>query len=839
MIHLKCIKEKLFASLIIFAIISSSTVFAREIYVTKNGNDTNDGSHANPYLTISKAAAVAVAGDIVYIGKGTYEETLTPANSGSAGNPIVFQSIQGEKVIITAMQALSGFELDEGSIYKKTVDWTLGQDNFVMNGDIAMDLARWPNNEDGLPFTKDSRRNSGGSSSDVSFGANLRSSSIPNIDWTGGAVWFYGDKPGSGWIAWKAFITSSSSGRVNFDLDKNPTWIRTFHAPADLGDFYLEGVKGALDFDNEWWFDDESDQLFVRLPGSQAPIDGQVKMRKRKIAINLNNRNYIEIRNLAVFGGSIELKNNASHNVLYGISSFYGNHTQGIFKGFNANKPSVEVRGTRNLIEKCEIAFNAATGVRLGGTFNELKNCHIHDFNYLGSYDAPLVVRDGSDYIVTGNTIYNGGRDGINYNGPRGKISYNDVSRSNLIADDCGTFYTVGAQLGTELHHNWFHDIASSGDKKKAAGIYLDNDAKGFSVHHNVVWNTEWTGVQINWNGEDLNIFNNTFWNNKDGVMGAWHKDGTHFTNVKVWNNLSNSNQWEPQSDKQNNAVLTESPFIDLENHDFRISEGSNTIIDKGKVIEGITDGFIGSAPDIGAYEVGGVPWTAGIDWEPLLGASGLGCYGLPGEKCVNDLNDFDDDGISNDMDICPDTPIGTIVDENGCDIDVDGDGINNDIDQCPETPIGTEVDDYGCNVDADGDGVNNDIDECSDTPTGTEVDEYGCNIDSDGDGVNNDIDECPETPVGLRVDGNGCLITNAHNQVLLSIYPNPTKDYLNINSAKNISHVEVFDLIGHQHYIELIGQNTLNTSLLRSGVFVLKIHFADDSIKFQNFIKK
>ncbi|WP_299440574.1 T9SS type A sorting domain-containing protein [uncultured Aquimarina sp.] len=632
--------------LIIISFCIGGNVFGKDIYVSKTGNDNNSGSIDQPYLTINKAASVAVAGDVVYIGEGTYEETLRPANSGTAGNPIIFQSYMGEKVIITAMEALSGWSQDSGVVYKTTVDWDLGQENFVLNGNVALDLARWPNNEDGKPFTLNSKRNDGGSGGNVINNAFLTSSEIPAIDWTGGSVFFYGDKPGSGWIAWKAFITSSTSGRVNFVLDKNPDWIRTFHAPADGGDFYLEGVKAALDYQNEWWFDKNTKELFVQLPNGTAPQDGMVSMRKREIAINLNGRSYIEVRNLAVFGGAIELKTNSNNNILFGISSFYGNHTQGIFRGFNAGKPSVEVNGTRNNIEKCEIAFSAATGVRLGGSFNELKNNYIHDFNYLGSYDAPLVARGGTDNKILRNTIFNGGRDGINYNGNRCEIAYNDVYKSNLIADDCGTFYTVGGPQNTEIHHNWFHDIASRGSKRKAAGIYLDNDAEAFSVHHNVVWNTEWTGVQINWDGKDIDVFNNTFYNNSD-EMGAWHKEGTSFTNVKVWNNLGFKGEWEPQSDKQNNLVTDPSSFENPGNGNFYLENGSSPI-DQGRVITGITDGFIGANPDVGAYEFNGDNWVAGIDWDITLGPNGLGCYGLPGENedcldstlSVNDIID-------------------------------------------------------------------------------------------------------------------------------------------------------------------------------------------------------
>ncbi len=38
--------------------------------------------------------------------------------------------------------------------------------------------------------------------------------------------------------------------------------------------------------------------------------------------------------------------------------------------------------------------------------------------------------------------------------------------------------------------------------------------------------------------------------------------------------------------------------------------------IDAGVVIPGITDGYVGAAPDIGCFEVGTEGWTAGADWE-------------------------------------------------------------------------------------------------------------------------------------------------------------------------------------------------------------------------------
>jgi len=59
--------------------------------------------------------------------------------------------------------------------------------------------------------------------------------------------------------------------------------------------------------------------------------------------------------------------------------------------------------------------------------------------------------------------------------------------------------------------------------------------------------------------------------------------------------------------------------------------------------------------------------------------------------------------------------------------------------------------------MDSDGDGVTDDLDRCPDTPKGVTVDAKGCPLDSDGDGVADYLDKCPNTPKGATVDARGC----------------------------------------------------------------------------------
>ena len=98
-----------------------------------------------------------------------------------------------------------------------------------------------------------------------------------------------------------------------------------------------------------------------------------------------------------------------------------------------------------------------------------------------------------------------------------------------------------------------------------------------------------------------------------------------------------------------------------------------------------------------------------------------------------------------------------------GCTLpaDSDGDGVTDDLDKCPDTPKGEKVDAGGCPLpkDSDGDGVTDDLDKCPGTPKGEKVDAGGCPLprDSDGDGVTDDLDKCPGTAAGTKVDATGC----------------------------------------------------------------------------------
>jgi len=69
------------------------TYVGNTYYVRTDGSDANSGlsnDAAGAWLTIQKAADTMVAGDMVRVQPGTYLETVTPLNAGTAADPITY-----------------------------------------------------------------------------------------------------------------------------------------------------------------------------------------------------------------------------------------------------------------------------------------------------------------------------------------------------------------------------------------------------------------------------------------------------------------------------------------------------------------------------------------------------------------------------------------------------------------------------------------------------------------------------------------------------------------------------------------------------------------------------
>ena len=210
---------------------------------------------------------------------------------------------------------------------------------------------------------------------------------------------------------------------------------------------------------------------------------------------------------------------------------------------------------------------------------------------------------------------------------------------------------------------------------------------------------------------------------------------------------------------------------------------------------------------------------------------------------------DSDNDGVTDRSDLCPGTLKAMVVDSDGCLVDHDHDGVADIQDQCPNTPDDSEVDKNGCEPDGDGDKVPDSIDQCPNTPVGAKVNTDGCELDQDGDGVNDSHDQCPNTKKGSGIDKNGCPPSEPEKTkplpskvtVLDGVYFPSGTDNLNAASKASLRRVAnqlmrypdmLVKIVG---YTDSSGAHDLNIHLSRVRAYAVMNYLVEQGVNADN----
>ncbi|RKP49874.1 hypothetical protein D7Z26_18770 [Cohnella endophytica] len=585
---------------------------AATYYVATTGSDSNNGtSLGTPFKTIQKAASVAVAGDTVNIRAGTYRETVSPANNGTSASPIVFQNYSGESVTISGLDAVtSAWTQYSGNIYYTNTTMSLGDQDAVFVDGAPMTYARWPNKTGASPMTNDGAMIGSGSLTSIT------DSGMPNQGsgyYNGGIVWFIA---GAKWTAHGATITGSGSGTVNFTI---PGDMGSEHNPGDIsrGDrnyYYLAGKLGLLDVAKEWFYDSGTGRLYLYVPGGGSPSSHTVEVKKRVQAIDLTNKSYIQFKGINIKGA--EMKITGSNNVIDGMTASYvfSHNARGMAHTHPVTDDGIHITGSNNTIKNGDFGFSDGNVFLIdAGSNNLITNNYIHDGDANGSYDALIRLEDNFNdrnwTDITFNTMYKTGRSAIHFIRPA-HFKYNEVYNTNIVSDDGAGIYLGSDLIGpggklSEIAYNIVHDVYwQSGSRVGVTpGIYMDGGTYNAVAHHNVVYNIGQDGAfRMNGPSNNTYLYNNTTYNTPATLVANCC-----------------SPTYSQDNNFHNQAV---SNFVDAANHNFRLVSGSSAI-NTGVVHSPWTDGYAGSAPDKGAYELGGTDWTAGVNGSAGGGGSG------------------------------------------------------------------------------------------------------------------------------------------------------------------------------------------------------------------------
>jgi hypothetical protein len=270
----------------------------------------------------------------------------------------------------------------------------------------------------------------------------------------------------------------------------------------------------------------------------------------------------------------------------------------------------IYLNGSNNSITNSHIAYSAGNGIFIYGSNSRAVNNVINDVDY-GAGSANGIRAYGSGHVISGNTIYNTGREGIKVaSAPKAKVTYNVVHDAMLQTTDGGGIYTFGTNgQGAEIAYNRVYNVKSGG--WGAVGIMLDNNSTNYVIHHNVVWNTN-HALKMNYAAKNNKVYNNTLAGLNSSIdtssnanfSGSVFKNNIFTKEVKKGGGATWSNNINPG---------TNAKFVNPSAGNYQLASGSPAI-NKGTQISGYTSGYVGSAPDIGALEYGRPAFGAGAN---------------------------------------------------------------------------------------------------------------------------------------------------------------------------------------------------------------------------------
>jgi len=631
------------AYLVAFSLLHCAAGMAADYYVATDGLDANPGTTDRPFRTIQKAADAMKPGDTCLVGGGVYRQTVRPKRSGKPGSPIRFAACPGQKVILSGTEPVAAsWKPYRNKIYQTNVNRAFSQ--LFVDGEMMVE-ARWPNMRfpDELWDRSKWARAGKGSRYGKIVDPKLAET---GIDWTGARATL---NVAHQFFTWTRTVERHAAGDKTFEYARDLQGI-THHAdktrPWENDRYYLSGKLEALDAPGEWFLDTKTRTLYLWCLDGKDPATHRVEVKARNYAFEAQRLNHVEISGFRFFATTFAF-DNCDHCVVENCHLRYPTYARRIWDPA-AKEPwtdQTRMSGSHNTVRRCSLAYSPTSGLVMSGTHNVVEETLIRDICWYGSLRhvplsvrAPKRVEAPGGSIVRRNTVYNFGNAGICFGNQPCIVEYNHVYNGGLCCLDVSLVYTqLPTCAGSVIRYNWVHGCRT--ERGKGLGIRGDDQTRRLTVHHNVVWNCGRDGIIVK--GDHNRVYNNTVLDiGKKDKPGNYISLHTRPEPKKPWRK-----QWpllkqqNANSQAINNAALTitghwkGTPLVEGKNvshnyrgkaprlvnpqaRDFRPQKGS-PLIDAGREISGITDGFTGKAPDIGAYEFGAKNWRAGITWTP------------------------------------------------------------------------------------------------------------------------------------------------------------------------------------------------------------------------------
>jgi len=252
-------------ALSLFVSVPSSLWGATEFYVATTGSDTNAGTLAEPFKTLTKAkaavrAALPTATDAITVSirGGTYylSEPLEfgPLDSGSVTVPITYSAHADESVTLSgAIPLNTSWSTHSGNILVATIGTGLVFDMLFVDGEHQV-MARYPNFDPDVAILN-------------GYAGDATSASRASL-WSNPSTGFVRGLHGNRWGG-NSFRINGLNGNGTPDLD----WVGDNNRGSGLHSEYrmVENLFEELDAPGEWFYDEPAGKLYFHPPSGIDP----------------------------------------------------------------------------------------------------------------------------------------------------------------------------------------------------------------------------------------------------------------------------------------------------------------------------------------------------------------------------------------------------------------------------------------------------------------------------------------------------------------------------------------------------------------------------------------
>ncbi len=626
-------------------------IMAEQYFVSVDGRDTNPGSIEKPFRTLAHAAGLMKTGDVCIVRGGVYRESIHLDKINDFNEIWTrFAAYPGETVILSGTDVLIGkWSVYRGKIHQMKVDQVF--DQLFVDGRM-MTEARWPdcpfeNRWDADRWARVGKGSVYGTIVDPELAKT-------GIDWTGAIATLNI----CGFQCWTRIVQNHQKGQDYFqhtkDLGDNMAGRKPDYSVGRH--YFLSGKLEALDSPGEWFMERDTGTLYLWTPDGKDPKHHQVEVKVRDFAFEVSNSSFVEFKGFHFFATTLKMETCGYcvvDNCHFRFSTFArlfkegedhlpaGSGYVGKISHFLKDirtLPSTFISGSHNTFKNCSVADSDGPGLVIEGWYNVVDNCLIHDVGWRSFTPASGIESNTSDVTIRRCTVFKTGNVPVRASAGTGKkvVEYNHLYYGGMNTTDGACVQTGGVDCaGTVLRYNWAHDYIAfvEGSEGGGKGLRGDDVTRGLTVHHNVVWNCRSQGIIVK--GDHNRVYNNTVFNiQKTDILMTkrpepfkpwsskqWpyllkaqnaHSETVNNYGVHISGRFDYEPVQEPPLGKVEHNFQGDDPGLNDPDHfDFRPKRNS-PLVDAGQSIEGFTDGYIGDAPDIGAYEHGGEYWVPG-----------------------------------------------------------------------------------------------------------------------------------------------------------------------------------------------------------------------------------